>query len=303
MAHATDVGATAVAELLCARLAEQGAVLVDIYTTLFEAAKGGKDLLPARVALAKLRSLLDTTSVGGTFDASFPALFFEAKAALMFAVARATDLEGQSQLNHQAENMLNTWLRRPSLLLPGLYIGSAFAADDEVLLTELGVTHVLTLNGADGERAYAWRNHISLALADTITEDLTPYFPPCIAFIDSALATSDGCVLVHCAVGRSRSCAISAAFVMHRFGVDSDTALELVRAARLCSEPNAGFVRQLRERKNVSTTSVPTTAQTPEDPDVELRACSEQARFVLDGLREAGAFGPVVQLEGMSLKV
>jgi hypothetical protein len=33
---------------------------------------------------------------------------------------------------------------------------------------------------------------------------------------------------------------------MHRLHVDCDTALEIVRAARPCCEPNPGFLRQLR---------------------------------------------------------
>lgn len=53
-------------------------------------------------------------------------------------------------------------------------------------------------------------------------------------------------VLVHCAMGKSRSSAILASFVMHESGMNYEEALALVRDARIITEPNPAFADQLR---------------------------------------------------------
>ncbi len=54
-------------------------------------------------------------------------------------------------------------------------------------------------------------------------------------------------MLVHCAQGMSRSVSILAAYLMWKEHISTDTALEAIKSARPCSNPNEGFVAQLRE--------------------------------------------------------
>eukprot|EP01116_Phalansterium_solitarium_P010075 TRINITY_DN244_c0_g2_i1.p1 TRINITY_DN244_c0_g2~~TRINITY_DN244_c0_g2_i1.p1 ORF type:complete len:258 (+),score=38.98 TRINITY_DN244_c0_g2_i1:130-903(+) len=67
-----------------------------------------------------------------------------------------------------------------------------------------------------------------------------------IHFIDEAVQQGES-VLVHCAMGKSRSGAVAVAYVMAKMGLSAPDALQLVRSRRLTIEPNPGFMYQLGE--------------------------------------------------------
>ena len=64
-------------------------------------------------------------------------------------------------------------------------------------------------------------------------------------FIKKARAAGSN-VLVHCAMGKSRSSAVLASFIMHETGMNYEDALALVKQARSIAEPNPAFADQLR---------------------------------------------------------
>ena len=80
-------------------------------------------------------------------------------------------------------------------------------------------------------------------------------------FIDEALAPASSSgrgvagssgagrrgVLIHCAQGKSRSGAVSVAYVSRHKGVDVDTALSIVQEGRRMAHPNHHFMEQLRK--------------------------------------------------------
>ena len=57
---------------------------------------------------------------------------------------------------------------------------------------------------------------------------------------------SKGRVLLHCSVGKSRSCAIAVAFIMQSLRLPFDKALFHVSTHRPICAPNKGFVMQLK---------------------------------------------------------
>lgn len=60
-------------------------------------------------------------------------------------------------------------------------------------------------------------------------------------------ASPPGVLLVHCAQGKSRSVTALTALLMIRHGKTVDEALAEIKAVRPIAEPNAGFLRQLRD--------------------------------------------------------
>lgn len=86
----------------------------------------------------------------------------------------------------------------------------------------------------------------TVSVADTEEANIRIYFPECIDFIRSGIAQS-GRVLVHCYAGLSRSVTIVAAYLMQTHRVTADEALRMIRSKRPYSEPNPGFLRQLKE--------------------------------------------------------
>jgi dual specificity phosphatase 12 len=162
-----------------------------------------------------------------------------------------------------------------------------FGVNRTRLIQEHKITHVLsaikyTLNKDDD--AFRDITHLSLDIDDMDDQDILVHLPSMVRFIDrglrgeaavntppaadSATASqrsptppkppSPGAVLVHCAMGKSRSVTAIIAYLLwkypHRFGKADPTvtaqqavlqALQWVRETRPVAEPNDGFMRQL----------------------------------------------------------
>ncbi|KAL4641098.1 hypothetical protein GN956_G11368 [Arapaima gigas] len=134
---------------------------------------------------------------------------------------------------------------------PDLYIGDESTARDKVALSGMGITHIV--NAADGLRrihtgACFYKDmsieYYGVEAADHPDFDLSPFFYGTAEFIQRALSRK-GKVLVHCAMGVSRSAALVLAFLMICEGL---TLVEAIRAVRQHRDvcPNSGFLEQLR---------------------------------------------------------
>ncbi|KAI7805543.1 putative inactive dual specificity phosphatase 27-like [Triplophysa rosa] len=138
-----------------------------------------------------------------------------------------------------------------SYVWPGLYIGDESSARDKGLLADLGITHIV--NSADGAHRINTGagfytdmsiTYCGVEASDHPQFDLSQYFSPTASFIKSALA-QNGKVLVHCAMGVSRSGALVLAFLMMCKDLTLSDAIIAVRLNRdIC--PNSGFLEQLR---------------------------------------------------------
>lgn len=139
-----------------------------------------------------------------------------------------------------------------NLVWPNLYIGDESVARDKPALSALGVTHVV--NAAAGLRRINTGpqfycdmgvSYFGAEAADHPQFDLTPYFRPSAEFIDNALKET-GKVLVHCAMGLSRSGALVLSYLMICQGLSLVEAITAVRLNRDIG-PNSGFLEQLRQ--------------------------------------------------------
>ncbi|XP_029466515.1 dual specificity protein phosphatase 13-like isoform X2 [Rhinatrema bivittatum] len=136
---------------------------------------------------------------------------------------------------------------------PNLYIGDAWAARNKLLLQELGITHIL--NAADGKfnvntgaRYYEdlCINYYGIEAYDDPSFAISAFFYKAANFIKHGIDTPGGRVLVHCAMGVSRSAALVLAYLMIHENVNLVKAIKIVNSHRdIC--PNMGFLRQLRD--------------------------------------------------------
>uniref|UniRef100_A0A673MJH3 Dual specificity protein phosphatase n=1 Tax=Sinocyclocheilus rhinocerous TaxID=307959 RepID=A0A673MJH3_9TELE len=123
------------------------------------------------------------------------------------------------------------------------------------LLADLGITHVV--NCADrphrintGAQFYSDMSisYCGVEASDHPQFDLSQYFCSTASFIKAALS-QNGKVLVHCAMGVSRSGALVLAFLMMYENLTLTDAIIAVRLNRdIC--PNSGFLEQLRALDN-----------------------------------------------------
>ncbi|XP_056153425.1 dual specificity protein phosphatase 13-like [Lampris incognitus] len=135
---------------------------------------------------------------------------------------------------------------------PRIYIGDMYAAKDKRTLQAHHITHVL--NAADGKfnvntgaSFYRDKNitYHGVEAFDMPTFDMSPFFHPAANFIKNALSSPAGKVLVHCAMGLSRSSTLVLAYLMIHEDMTLVEAMRAVSANRnIC--PNAGFLEQLR---------------------------------------------------------
>uniref|UniRef100_UPI003AAF54C7 dual specificity protein phosphatase 13B n=1 Tax=Centroberyx gerrardi TaxID=166262 RepID=UPI003AAF54C7 len=135
---------------------------------------------------------------------------------------------------------------------PNLYIGNESVARDKATLSSLGVTHIVNAAAGPhrintGQQFYSELQveYHGVEAADHPQFNLQPHFSPAAHFIDNALK-QNGKVLVHCAMGVSRSGALVLAYLMICQGLRLVEAIVAVRLNRDVG-PNSGFLEQLRQ--------------------------------------------------------
>ncbi|XP_075466439.1 dual specificity phosphatase 29 [Ascaphus truei] len=136
---------------------------------------------------------------------------------------------------------------------PNLYIGDEKTALDRDSLEKAGFTHIVNAahgrwNVDTGEDYYSDMTveYYGVEADDLPRFNLSQFFYPSAQFICTALSNPNSKVLVHCAMGRSRSASLVLAYLMiykNMTVVDASTQVLKHR----CILPNRGFLKQLRE--------------------------------------------------------
>uniref|UniRef100_A0A8C0UPJ2 Dual specificity protein phosphatase n=1 Tax=Cyanistes caeruleus TaxID=156563 RepID=A0A8C0UPJ2_CYACU len=136
---------------------------------------------------------------------------------------------------------------------PNIYLGDEWAARSKTTLQSLNITHIL--NAADGPcsintgaKYYAdlQIEYYGVEAFDDPSFNISVFFYDAANFIGKALNSSGGKVLVHCAMGVSRSATLVLAFLMIHENMTLVDALKTVSTRRnIC--PNSGFLSQLRD--------------------------------------------------------
>ena len=134
-----------------------------------------------------------------------------------------------------------------SRITSAIFVGGSRVARDKHVLLQSGITHVLNCAGVSCEDYFPSDfKYRTLMLRDTGREDITPYLNCALEFILMAIQ-SGGKVFVHCVKGISRSPAVTIAYLMWHDNMTLENAHARMKLARPISDPNAGFIFQLRE--------------------------------------------------------
>uniref|UniRef100_A0A8D2ZMR3 Inactive dual specificity phosphatase 27 n=1 Tax=Scophthalmus maximus TaxID=52904 RepID=A0A8D2ZMR3_SCOMX len=135
---------------------------------------------------------------------------------------------------------------------PNIFIGEKSVAVNKARLKRMGITHILnTAHGTGvytGESFYAGMNiqYMGIEVDDFPDSDISAHFRPTAEFLDEALLTHKGKVLVISMMGVSRSAVLVASYLMIFQHMSVMEALTSMRKKRAIN-PNEGFLKQLRE--------------------------------------------------------
>eukprot|EP01102_Stenamoeba_stenopodia_P021045 TRINITY_DN8383_c0_g1_i2.p1 TRINITY_DN8383_c0_g1~~TRINITY_DN8383_c0_g1_i2.p1 ORF type:complete len:1314 (-),score=285.53 TRINITY_DN8383_c0_g1_i2:255-4196(-) len=127
---------------------------------------------------------------------------------------------------------------------PYLYHGSGRDAHSIEELQKHSITHVLNVAGDFPSSSFDGIQYRQMPLLDEDSALLEIHLEVSYSFIKSA-TQANGKVLVHCAVGKSRSIAIILAYLVQVCEKSLSDAFSLIKAIRPHANPNPGFTRQL----------------------------------------------------------
>ncbi|XP_077591554.1 uncharacterized protein LOC144209186 [Stigmatopora nigra] len=132
-----------------------------------------------------------------------------------------------------------------SVILPKLYLGAESDVTQD-RLASLGISYVLSVSRCSPRPSFLpCSRYLRIPIDDSLWDDLLPWIPEALRFIDSAMS-SGASVLVHCAAGISRSPALAVAYIMYSSGMDLDHAYRFVKERRPSISPNFNFLGQLQ---------------------------------------------------------
>ncbi|XP_068575604.1 serine/threonine/tyrosine-interacting-like protein 2 isoform X2 [Cebidichthys violaceus] len=167
---------------------------------------------------------------------------------------------------------------------PNVFIAEKSVAVNKARLKRMGITHIL--NAAHGTGVYTGASfyagmslqYSGIEVDDFPDSDISPHFRPTAEFLDDALLTHKGKVLVVSMMGVSRSAVLVASYLMifqHMTVMEALTSMRKKRAIN----PNEGFLKQLRNLNE-------TLMEERDDDDDTLSQCS-----VIDARGRARIFG------------
>lgn len=126
-----------------------------------------------------------------------------------------------------------------SKITDNIYLSDYWGAYEKNYLLEKGIKKILCVGNKLKNfypDIFIYKN---IDIKDIEDEDISQYFKECFDFL------SNECCLVHCQFGISRSATIVIAFIMNKYRMTYQDALEYVKKERPVVQPNKGFEKQL----------------------------------------------------------
>ncbi|KAI0704521.1 protein-tyrosine phosphatase-like protein [Cerioporus squamosus] len=134
-----------------------------------------------------------------------------------------------------------------SEILPRLWLSGLYTAVEEEQLIALGVTHIVSVIEHRPKYPPTLKlKTLHVPLQDVEGADILQHLDVTTAFIKSALEDKRNTVLVHCAMGISRSATVVCAYLIAAHAMPPHEALQFVISKREIVWPNPGFQRQLQ---------------------------------------------------------
>lgn len=151
-----------------------------------------------------------------------------------------------NDLCESKEGLLDRYRHVCSEVIPNgrIYISGALVSQNYSLLQDTGITHIINVAGDSCRNFYRDSFHyLTFVLHDNrlASEELQAILFYVLEYIDYHLRDPSHRVLIHCREGVSRSATVVIAYLMWKGKTVFRDALDIVRTARPCCNPNTGF--------------------------------------------------------------
>ena len=149
-----------------------------------------------------------------------------------------------------------------SKVLPNLYIGNYDDATNHMLLHANDITHILNCAyEIDSNHHKECFKNKKIHLDDASGQRLMPHIAEAYNFVDKAIE-GGGIIIIHCAMGISRSVSTAIYYLMRKYNMTYDEALHLIQRSRSIAQPNQSFEGQLRQIQTERKIGTPGSART-----------------------------------------
>eukprot|EP00397_Hematodinium_sp_SG-2012_P034253 GEMP01036720.1.p1 GENE.GEMP01036720.1~~GEMP01036720.1.p1 ORF type:complete len:301 (+),score=34.47 GEMP01036720.1:35-937(+) len=134
-----------------------------------------------------------------------------------------------------------------------IFVGDKDGAKDLQALRENNIKYVLnctpprTSGGVSNYHEKSGITYCRLPMNDNSTESLSFWWEKAWEFLELVRVREDGCVLVHCNLGVSRSTSMVISYMIKYFRKSFDDALKIVVSGRSKASPNESFTQQLKD--------------------------------------------------------
>ncbi|CAH1799941.1 unnamed protein product [Owenia fusiformis] len=197
----------------------------------------------------------------------------------------------------------------PTKILPFLYLGSQVDALNQDNIQMNDITWILNVSNTCPKPAFIQDAHFyRIPINDNYSDKLIPHLKKAFHFLDK-VRDANGCVLIHCLAGISRSATLAIAYIMYHLKLSSEEAYRYVKDKRPTISPNFNFLGQLLEFEN-QLKAERGQAEDDENPSTLKRQCISDMRspstptqkefpnFLVNSLKvdSAGAQSPTTQL-------
>jgi len=123
----------------------------------------------------------------------------------------------------------------------GLYITNSHNARDYLYLKRLGIKQILIVGSELQRHGDHLFKVMHIKIYDTPVTNIKKHFNAALDFIKM------GPTLVHCYAGVSRSVTICAAYLMRKYNLSAQEAVNRIKSIRSIASPNFGFIKQLEQ--------------------------------------------------------
>lgn len=130
-------------------------------------------------------------------------------------------------------------------IIPYIYQGD-FMAKTKPTLIAYDIKHIVNCASKDYKNLPDWSGtQFGLPWDDDEDQQLFPEIMDAYHVIKNGVDSKEG-VLIHCAMGISRSTSVTMFYLIKTYNITAETALSMIQSKRSWAKPNPSFLRQLQ---------------------------------------------------------